>query len=263
MSSILKALKKVEKETSSSGEASSEVSPFHARTVLEREMRGNVVFVRYLMGVIAVVGVLLGGWVLMKGRGLEKNPAVAEHVPPAEHQKFQSKAPFSSPLPRTGPAQPLRDARSPKGNPFADSEGPPNFPGNREMAPGSRLSSTAKKKQGRHFMPANNEKKRTAGETSPAATVQVSRPTVSPAHPAISEEHPGTATEDRLKKADPSWLRLQAISWAKEADHRIAVINNRIVHEGEMIDKTLIVRIDRDFVVVRRDGQKWRVNFNL
>jgi transcription elongation factor len=43
----------------------------------------------------------------------------------------------------------------------------------------------------------------------------------------------------------------------------MAVINNRIVHEGEMVDKGLIVRIDKDSVIVRRDGEEWRVHFDL
>ncbi|MBT4364700.1 MAG: hypothetical protein HOD17_09465 [Desulfobacteraceae bacterium] len=62
---------------------------------------------------------------------------------------------------------------------------------------------------------------------------------------------------------DESILKLQAISWSETPDDRIAVINSRIVKEGDSVDGCYIIRIDEDYISVLYDNEKWQLRFSL
>lgn len=72
---------------------------------------------------------------------------------------------------------------------------------------------------------------------------------------------PHALPENPAKRIADSILKLQAITWAPQANKRFAVINNRIVRPGEGIDGYLIARIDKDFVTVRKNDETWEVRF--
>ena len=56
-------------------------------------------------------------------------------------------------------------------------------------------------------------------------------------------------------------MKLQAITWSRESHKRIAVISNRILHEGETVSGYLLVTINQDDVVLTRDGRTWKLSF--
>jgi hypothetical protein len=56
-------------------------------------------------------------------------------------------------------------------------------------------------------------------------------------------------------------MKLQAVTWSRESHKRIAVINNRILHEGETVSGYLLVTINQDDVVLGRDGRTWKLSF--
>jgi len=58
-------------------------------------------------------------------------------------------------------------------------------------------------------------------------------------------------------------LKLQAIAWSSDPEKRIAVINDRVVREGRVIDGIMVDRIDGDQVVVQEDGEVWRIVFDM
>ncbi|MGD8674865.1 MAG: general secretion pathway protein GspB [Desulfobacterales bacterium] len=58
-------------------------------------------------------------------------------------------------------------------------------------------------------------------------------------------------------------LKLQAISWASAPGDRLAVINGNIMREGTSLEGYSIVQIDRDEVVVRKGSEQWKLVFNL
>lgn len=69
---------------------------------------------------------------------------------------------------------------------------------------------------------------------------------------------------DKIKKiTDTSWLKLQAISWTTDTSTRIAVINNQIVKEGHTLDRIRIVHIGQDFVIVRDGAKDLRLEFGI
>ena len=75
-----------------------------------------------------------------------------------------------------------------------------------------------------------------------------------------------SASKDRfagLPRLSDSKLKLQAIAWAHEAPQRLAVINNRIVREGDSVDGYSIIQIRSEDVVVNDGTQSWRLEFSL
>jgi len=56
-------------------------------------------------------------------------------------------------------------------------------------------------------------------------------------------------------------LKLQAISWAEEPRRRLAVINGETLHIGEQTSGYVIVNIRLNDVIVRQDGTMWRMVF--
>ena len=53
----------------------------------------------------------------------------------------------------------------------------------------------------------------------------------------------------------------QGISWSNDPARRIAVINSSVVHEGESVANGIVVKIEKDFVVIRTGNNKYNVQF--
>jgi hypothetical protein len=57
-------------------------------------------------------------------------------------------------------------------------------------------------------------------------------------------------------------LKVHAIAWASPVEERMAVVNNRVIYEGDFVDNFVIVTIRPDDVVVReKEKGLWRVVF--
>jgi hypothetical protein len=75
-----------------------------------------------------------------------------------------------------------------------------------------------------------------------------------------------TETGDRfssLQRIVDSRLKLQAIAWFDDVGRRMAVVNNRIVREGESVDGFSITQIRPDDVIVSDGAELWRLEFGL
>jgi type II secretory pathway component PulC len=60
-----------------------------------------------------------------------------------------------------------------------------------------------------------------------------------------------------------SEITLQAISWAPNPQKRIAVINNRILRQRDMVAGYRIDTINQDDVVLSDKGKKWKLVFRI
>ena len=100
-------------------------------------------------------------------------------------------------------------------------------------------------------------------DSAPAQSVTAQKGT-RPTAPAASAKQPAKPrsreTYDRI--AD-SKLKLQALAWSDDAARRMAVINGRIVHEGESVDGYQVVEIRAEDVIVNEGGKSWRLEFGL
>lgn len=74
---------------------------------------------------------------------------------------------------------------------------------------------------------------------------------------------PKTRMAKTYAKLNDSKIKLQALAWSSDAAKRMAVINGRIVREGESMDGYQINQIRQEDVVVSDDGQSWSLEFGL
>ena len=85
---------------------------------------------------------------------------------------------------------------------------------------------------------------------------------------AVSEKH-GQQTEAEwsasipVKQAEESKLELQAIAWSSDPKTRLAVINGRVVREGESIDRVNIMHIGKDEVIFKKGMEEWKQLFGF
>jgi hypothetical protein len=56
-------------------------------------------------------------------------------------------------------------------------------------------------------------------------------------------------------------LKLQAVSWAEEPTARVAIINNKILEEGESVQGYLLLLIKKDDVILQHSGKKYKLDF--
>jgi hypothetical protein len=96
---------------------------------------------------------------------------------------------------------------------------------------------------------------------SPKVPVKKSRPSKS--LPRKANRSPSKDRYAGLPRFSDSKLKLQAIAWAHEAPQRLAVINNRIVREGDSVDGYSIVQIRTEDVIVNDGTESWRLEFSL
>ncbi|MDA3915826.1 MAG: general secretion pathway protein GspB [Deltaproteobacteria bacterium] len=57
-------------------------------------------------------------------------------------------------------------------------------------------------------------------------------------------------------------LKIQAISWAEEPANRIAVIDNRVLTEGDSVQGYRLVGIEKDSVILHYSDNDYRLKFN-
>ena len=113
-------------------------------------------------------------------------------------------------------------------------------------------------------------------ETEIAVTPKVSSPPAASSGKSIQSEKGPLAAVSEGKSAsrvapvarsytrlDESKLKLQAIAWSKDAAQRIAVINGRIVREGESVDGFVVNQIRQEDVVVNDGSASWQLEFGL
>jgi hypothetical protein len=85
------------------------------------------------------------------------------------------------------------------------------------------------------------------------------KPLVAAARPQVA---PAKTVEIEIPRVNDPDMKLQAITWSREPQKRIAVINNRILREGDMVSGYFINTINQDDIVISRDGGKWKLAFH-
>jgi type IV secretory pathway VirB10-like protein len=101
------------------------------------------------------------------------------------------------------------------------------------------------------------------------AEVDSTDPQTGPVRPAtptgsVPPAEPDSDTESAYANAGrlmDNRLKIQAIAWSSVPDERMAVINSRIVREGGSVEGFSVVAIRSDDVIVREKGQLYRVVF--
>jgi hypothetical protein len=109
--------------------------------------------------------------------------------------------------------------------------------------------------------------KRTPAAEIPATVEESEKAVVAPASSQVQPdpESKGNAPSDIYENTPlltDGRLRVHAIAWSPQPAERMAVINNRVIYEGDSIEDFMVVVIRPDDVVVREEEKGvWRVEF--
>ncbi len=81
--------------------------------------------------------------------------------------------------------------------------------------------------------------------------------------PQPSDPAPQVAAGIEIPALADASLTINAISWSTVPERRLAVINSTLVREGQTVGEFRLVEIEEDQVIVQRAQKKWRVMFRL
>ena len=229
MSSILKALKKLEDEhPRKTGSDASLPHTLGVKNTLRRWEINSGRFAPLLWGALTVVVLVAAGWFFVYMRSPDESPAPSAQLP-------------SDPLPTAAVKEKKTGAA-----------------GNPKMAV-QRSTSNSKASIRRRLAVSGAAKSR----TSPTASAR--NPKIQKQRQAVSSP-PVNQTKVQTKTGLPvmqTGLELQAVSWSPDPANRIAVINGSVIREGGSIEGYSVVRIAEDEVQVRKGLSQWRLVFNL
>lgn len=79
---------------------------------------------------------------------------------------------------------------------------------------------------------------------------------------ANDDPSPSAGDAGKTFRHDPR-IQLQALVWSPEAGERFVVINDRLIKEGGALDDIVVVRINRDDVLLSEGGDRWHERFQL
>ena len=136
------------------------------------------------------------------------------------------------------------------------------------------VSSTSqeKPKQGESVLPVEERR------TQPAPSPDIAQKGIEEANPLPRKDPPPRVRKQPLEKerdpilsrkpavseqADEKMLELQAIAWSNVPEERIAIINGKIVREGEPIDGFFVSRIESEVVFVKEGTSEKKIMFKL
>ena len=247
MSSILKALKKLEHEATAPGEMTGRPGPGSAPA-----RPRYVLYTSIVIGVILAVGVFL--WIRYQPSVLTAR--TAEDAAP--HQSLRTSVEKKQmPVPTAAPDDPETDdpdmdkpieRQSPDQPPTADKEKPVKKESPVEVA--AETNDAASKQAPQDPVKSESpEQAEAKTKTAPANTnLQAPPAAEEPETPPQPAEIPSGAADTPI--LEDIGLEIQAISWDQTPSRRIAVINSRLCREGERINGFRILKINPDDIVV-------------
>jgi hypothetical protein len=104
------------------------------------------------------------------------------------------------------------------------------------------------------------QKRPTSKDTAAAKKSGTARSVPSGKPAAKAKKPDSTRTYDRI---DDAKLKLQALAWFNDASKRMAVINSHIVREGGSVEGYQVTQIRRQDVVVNDGKKSWSLEFGL
>lgn len=66
-----------------------------------------------------------------------------------------------------------------------------------------------------------------------------------------------------VKSPDEAGLSIQALVWSAAPEDRLVVVNGSILKEGGAIEGASVTFIGEDYIIVKKDGARWKLEFQL
>lgn len=259
MSTILKALKKLESENEGRDEALQWLEPIRSgkQNTVHRQkgFRGIHFFVLLGVGIGVGIGIASGYHLLSTAKTptqtVTKQTAIKS---PDSDQPTTEPSDLSLQSPEAGKPKRTVDARSgfPKSIPEAQIN-EKNLSGKTASASMTTESAVIAGKG------VDNMAVATPGKKTVKISLQNEKKKISPT-PELKESD-AVSPDVYIPTIADARLTLQAISWAKDPVRRFAVVNNRIVRKGQRIDAITVVAIEESAIVFREGDKQWRQLF--
>jgi hypothetical protein len=233
LSSILKALKKLDKEPAAGIEIGSLATTLDITKIFKKPRKDRWSW-RRVYPVLQVL--IIGAGVSLLGLYLLHNQARQPDVP---GQNIDIAAEEGT----------IRDTR-------ASGVAVQALSVQEQPVPGSGLQTgTTMAESGR---PDTDRPRRQAETNNPASRIE-NTPTVDVSPAGLPPAEPSLL----LPRLDYSILRLQAVTWAVDPQDRFALVDDTILRKGDSIKGFVVDSIQEDHIVVGKGGEEWRVEFRL
>lgn len=187
----------------------------------------------------------------------EKSKIFRAKIPPAEIRKSRM---TSNPMPTSQP--PGKTAASENKSKKVTAIEPPDKSTSSVARPTSRSKAvvSSRQPQGNTTVSIPESKAASSKKFTPSKKSIAGKRTASRKPVVAERKKPQARTYAKLTD---SKIKLQALAWSSEASRRMAVINGRIVREGESADGYQINQIRKEDVVVSDGRQFWSLEFGL
>ncbi len=270
MSTILKALKRIDQTTPPPDDLQSGSPLIDTKEAVRGRLFRIWLQRKVVLALILAVVVIAAGWLIYSQKELlisKIRPRSRSEKPPVFQAKIepprQSERPASqqaAPQDRQQTLSRPKSGREPLGaeRPLETS---PQSPFEQKNQTNRMRTSTPQAR-----LPATKPPAQSGITRRPAAGTRGSdQPKFRPTAPTPAKKTKSRAarTARSYQRLDNAKLKLQAIAWSNNASQRIAVINDRIVREGESVEGFSINQIRQDDVVVNDGTQSWQLEFDL
>ena len=271
MSTILKALKRVDQSTPPPDGLESGPSMIDTKKALRSRLFRIWLQRKAILALIVVVVALAAGWLIysQKDRLISKIGSHGQSEKPPVFQAKIDPPPRQTKKPEPQQAAPLSGQQA-SGSATSrpdqiSAERPPATPSRSPSGQQDQTDQmTALKPQARAPESKSPAKSRISSGPEAKAADSGQRKKRQPATaPAKKSKTRAVPTARSYPRLDNAKLKLQAIAWSKVAAERIAVINDRIVREGESVEGYSINRIRQEDVVVNDGARSWQLEFGL
>lgn len=229
MSSILRALKKLDEHSiSRESETSEQKQKINMIRVVTRRTRSPRVTNRILFIVLAVVLVGAAAWILLNSINANNEP------PMTKKQDDTPNKPALTHFPQQVPTI-KKDLRK-------------NSPG--ELKPPAASGENLKSSTDQAFP--------VSGQPAQPDTSRV-KETIQPAADQMLANQKNDQ-EKLIKQTAPLEFILKGVLWSDNPKRRVALINDRYLKEGDVINEVLVVKIERKAVILQSGDQKWTLS---
>jgi hypothetical protein len=250
VSSILKALKKIESELPEKGEIQFRQQEIDAKKIVHKRIMDKLRLKKQFIVIFAAIILAAGGGLILGRKSWEPIPSPvtktdAEHTKPVRHI---GKNTVDRNLSQGKKIAEKDDEKIEAVTQAVNKESPPVIKlREKEPVPVNTTESIVPKFVGR-------DKEKTAGQN------LIPKDNTTKA----KTETSGQDSENRrilsipVKQAHESGLHLQAIAWSSDPGNRIVVINGRVLREGGSVERVLVTHIGKDEVIFKKQGEEWK-----
>jgi hypothetical protein len=267
LSTILKALKRIDQNNPPPDDEQSWPPGIDAPKAVKRRFYRIRLRRKSVLVLVCVLVIIGSGWLAYNQKDLILSK-MGSQTSPDKKAVFQEKIeppPGQSTGKMAQSAAPRKRLKAPSDE--AVGQKPVSSERRAAASPQNRLAQENQKKRMTSLSP-QTQKMETEPSGRPRSSAMGSNkrrtrpPAPAPAPARKARSKPAQAARS-YPRFDNAKLKLQAIAWSKVAVQRIAVINNRIVREGESVEGFSINQIRQEDVVVSDGSQSWQLEFGL